>query len=79
MVHSFPEWSKTENNCWNSKNTFFFVQLGCSTSNWQKSPVEYWFIKTQDTVFMHEEKCSIKTKWNEMGLIKKEKLILEGK
>ncbi len=25
-------------------------------SNWQKSLVEYWFIKTQNTVFLHKEK-----------------------
>jgi len=41
-----------------------FVQLGFSASNWQKVPVEYWFIKTQDTNIYTECEGLIKTKWN---------------
>jgi len=42
-----------------------FIQLGFSVSEvTDKSPVEYWFMKTEAQVFIQKTGGLIKTKWN---------------
>ncbi len=42
----------------------YFRAIGFFHEKLTKSPVEFWFIKAQDTYIYTEHNCLSKTKWN---------------